>query len=111
MTALHSGTGQVTLVATTPQSSQIESNGIAVSIAISISPAGVSLSGGGAGATNQITNTVKAYIDDKANVQADNLISVKTGDHAKIDSSVSRFVRIRRHWGFDWGFHPAKHRQ
>ena len=77
----------MTLVATTPDSSQIESNSIAASIAGSIGE-GAGLAGGGAGATNQITNTVKAYIDDSANVQADNLISVATTDNATIDSSV-----------------------
>ena len=92
VTALHAGTGQVTLVATTPPSSQIESNGIAVSIGGSASDVGAGISGGGAGATNMITNRVEAYIDNLASVQADNLVSVTTTDNAQIDSSVGAYA-------------------
>ncbi len=62
LVTLHSGTGQVTLAATTPPSSQIESSGIAAAVGVSASEAGAGISGGGAGATNMITNTVEAYV-------------------------------------------------
>ena len=39
-----------------------------------------------------ITDTVLAYIDDSANVQADNLISVTTTDNATIDASVGAYA-------------------
>ena len=87
-----SPTGQVTLLATTPKSSQIESDGIAVSVGGGISEGSAGFAGGGAGATNMITNTVAAYIDDGANVQAGNLISVTTTDNAQITSSVGAYA-------------------
>ena len=90
--ALHSGTGAVTLLAATPPTSQIEANGIAVSVGGGLSPEGAGFAGGGAGATNQITNTVKAYIAHLAHVNATALVSVTTTDNAKIDSSVGAYA-------------------
>ena len=80
--------GQVTLQATTLPTSQISSLGVAASIAGSISPDfGVGLAGGREH-KNSISNTIQAYIDNQANVQADQGISVTATDNAGIDSSV-----------------------
>ena len=79
---------QVDLKATTLPTSHISSFAIAASLSGSISLAGAGIAGGGGGATNTITNSIMAYIDLNAHVQADGLISISATDSAGIDSTV-----------------------
>src|SRR5262249_6936073 len=86
--------GQVMVRALTPSTSSITSDALAVSISAGLSVGGAALSGGGAGATNTITNTVKAYIAGSPLVQSVTALQVlvTANDNATIDSSVGAYA-------------------
>ncbi len=79
---------EVTVEATTPSSSHIKSLGVAASVGGGASVASLGLAGGGAGATNMITDTVQADIDQSSKVSAALLVSVMATDNAQVTTTV-----------------------
>ena len=79
---------EVTVEATTPSSSHIKSLGVAASVGGGASVASLGLSGGGAGATNMITDTVQADVDQSSSVSAAFLVSVTATDNSQVTTTV-----------------------